>query len=129
MNQELTDKLYNEFPKLFRYYKEKTNPIIPMAFGFECNDGWFPIIRLCAKMIKHEAEQNNLDAWAFQVKEKFGGLRFYIEGANEKIYDIISFFESLSYNVCEDCGTTVNVETGTHKGAWIRTLCTKCIEK
>ena len=33
---------------------------------------------------------------ATQVKEKYGGLRFYVFGGNEKIDSLISFAESLS---------------------------------
>lgn len=55
-----------------------------------------------------------------QIKEKFGGLRLY--GAGE----LESALESLSYHMCEDCGSTY--EIGYTEG-WIRTLCKKCSEK
>lgn len=61
---------------------------------------------------------------AVQVKEKFGGLRFYVDGASSEIYAMISFAENMSYHICEQCGTTTNVTTG-GKG-WISTLCDSC---
>jgi hypothetical protein len=60
---------------------------------------------------------------AAQIKEKFGGLRFYVEGASDQQYAVISFVESLSYHVCEKCGTMKNI--GRTKG-WIKTLCKGC---
>lgn len=39
-----------------------------------------------------------------EIKEKFGGLRFYIAGGTEKMYDIIDKYEDFSYTVCIDCG-------------------------
>ena len=58
---------------------------------------------------------------AAQVKEKFGGLRFYVESATDDHYQKISFVESLSYSVCEECGTTKDVHV--FNLGWIRTLC------
>jgi len=54
-----------------------------------------------------------------QVKEKFGGLRWYINGASKEVHDIISKYESVSYHICEECG-----EPGEQRaGGWIKTLC------
>jgi hypothetical protein len=58
---------------------------------------------------------------AVQVKEKFGGLRFYVERATDKQYDMISFVENLSYIVCEECGTMNDVHL--YDMGWMRTLC------
>ena len=59
---------------------------------------------------------------ATQVKEKYGGLRFYVFGGDDKIDALISFAESMSECTCEECGRpgTQNV------GGWIRTLCDIC---
>ena len=69
------------------------------------------------------------DEWqveATQVKEKFGGLRFYINGADDFVYGMISFAEHLSYQICEECGSTKNI---IHTKGWISTICQKCLEK
>lgn len=60
---------------------------------------------------------------ASQVKEKYGGLRFYVEGASREQYAVISFAETLSNYVCESCGSTKNIG---HTQGWITTLCEEC---
>lgn len=62
-----------------------------------------------------------------QVKEKFGGLRFYIDCGDEKMFELIHAAESLSLRTCEECGAI-----GENR-AWIRgwyaTLCPPCGKK
>jgi hypothetical protein len=41
---------------------------------------------------------------ASQIKEKFGGLRFYVDRATDKHWNFISVAESMSYHTCEECG-------------------------
>ncbi len=54
-----------------------------------------------------------------QVKEKFGGLRFYIGAATEDIHNFIAEVERESYTICEVCG-----EPGKPRDLpWILTLC------
>ena len=54
-----------------------------------------------------------------QVKEKFGTLRFYVNGATETQYNYISFAESMSGRTCEECGSP-----GKRLGrGWIYTSC------
>ena len=56
---------------------------------------------------------------AAQVKEKFGGLRFYVDGGDDWVYGAISMAESMSYRTCEVCGAP-----GVTRGeGWIRTTC------
>jgi hypothetical protein len=59
-----------------------------------------------------------------QIKEKFGGLRVYIDGNDDYIRGVISLAEKLSYSICEDCGTNHNVTQ--NKKGWIRSLCPSC---
>lgn len=56
---------------------------------------------------------------AVQVKEKFGGLRFYVNGANDKQYELIDFAESLSLTTCEVCGK----KGKRNRSGWITTRC------
>lgn len=56
---------------------------------------------------------------ASQVKEKFGGLRFYVNRASEKHYNYISFAENMSYCICEVCGSPGKLYTQ----GWHTTLC------
>jgi hypothetical protein len=61
-----------------------------------------------------------------QIKEKFGGLRFYYSGGNKQIDGLVSLAESMSYMICETCGSTTDV--GQTKG-WISVQCKECIDK
>ena len=56
---------------------------------------------------------------ASQVKEKFGGLRFYVDRATEKHYDYINFAENMSYRTCEVCGSPGKRYTD----GWHQVLC------
>lgn len=56
---------------------------------------------------------------AAQVKEKFGGLRFYVNGATDKHWSYITFAESMSYRTCEECGAPGK----TYTDGWHMTLC------
>jgi len=56
---------------------------------------------------------------ARQVKEKYGGLRFYVDNATEEQYKLIDFVEGLSLSTCEVCG-----KMGKREGfGWITTRC------
>jgi len=61
---------------------------------------------------------------ALQVKEKFGGLRFYVTDATDAQYVMIGFAESMSYRICENCGTTKDARCW--QEGWHRTLCISC---
>jgi hypothetical protein len=56
---------------------------------------------------------------AVQVKEKFGTLRFYVDGATDKHYNYIDFAELMSGRTCEECGK----QGQTYYMGWHRTLC------
>jgi hypothetical protein len=64
-------------------------------------------------------EEEQLVPVASQVKEKFGGLRFYVNHASEKHYNYITFAENMSYRICEECGAPGNLYTD----GWHTTLC------
>ena len=56
---------------------------------------------------------------AVQVKEKFGGLRFYYEGGDEHISGMVRMAEEWADHSCEECGKPGK----SRSGGWIRTLC------
>ena len=87
MNTANTKKLFDDFTRLFR---GRDLPITQnlMQFGFECGDGWFTLVyKLSADIIEH-AKATDLEPIAVQVKEKNGGLRFYVHDADEHILDL-----------------------------------------
>lgn len=57
-----------------------------------------------------------------QIKEKFGGLRWYDGYSNDEIFRIIDKYEDLSYKTCIDCGKPA---TKMSKG-WISPYCDDC---
>ena len=61
-----------------------------------------------------------------QIKEKFGGLCFYYNGGDDSIDGMVYLAQSMSYKICEHCGTTINV--GKTKG-WVYTCCKSCYDK
>jgi hypothetical protein len=116
----MVDKEMNEFLESIGglengFYPDK-DPIKDSGF-FECGDGWYPLIKdLITDLI-----ELGWDKQTCQVKEKFGGLRFYINGASEEIYKRIQTAEDLSYETCETCG-----EKGELRSVgWYKTLCNK----
>jgi len=109
MKKELQQKLCKKYPKIFGE-----------NFLFECLDGWFWLIDNLCECIQH----NKIDLQATQVKEKFGGLRFYTTPRDDETHGMIELAESMSYNICEKCGSTEDVSS-TEKG-WVRTRCQKC---
>lgn len=58
---------------------------------------------------------------ATQVKEKFGGLRFYYTGGDDYINGVVAMAELMSERTCEECGDPGQLYT---KG-WHKTLCVK----
>ena len=119
MKKELTEKLFNDFPTLYRGRKLPLTENL-MGFGFECGNGWFNLIyELSEKLSKQDPS-----CMAVQVKEKFGGLRFYTNGISESGYNLIYEYEDKSYSTCENCGNTKTAKK--RAGSWIRTLCNTC---
>ena len=64
-----------------------------------------------------------------QTKEKFGGLRFYVDDIPEECHEIIEGAiwqtERTSFKTCQDCGEPGRVRDG----GWVLTLCDECVEK
>jgi len=60
------------------------------------------------------------ETYVMQVKEKFGGLRFYVGGATPEEFEVIDKAEADSYTICEECGKPgiLREDLG-----WILTLC------
>jgi hypothetical protein len=74
-------------------------PIMNAGF-FECDEGWYQLIKdLIVDLI-----ELGWDKQICQVKEKFGGLRFYIYEGSDEIHARISKAEDLSYQTCEVTG-------------------------
>ena len=90
-------------------------------YAFNCGPGWYDIIDRLLTDLFHLGWNGQV----FQVKEKFGGLRFYIGEGTEEIFNRIDQAEKESLVTCEHCG-----EEGSAggNGFWIKTLCPKHME-
>jgi hypothetical protein len=61
-----------------------------------------------------------------QVKEKWGGLRFYVGSASGEFFDLIDAAEEESYTICEECGEPGKLREDL---GWILTLCDEHYEQ
>lgn len=141
MNRHYENYLRKKYPILY----DKSS----FFGGFAIDDGWFNIVNqisqeLChtytqaktrydyaiekglpvtdVEICKYElmvAERDHPKA--VQVKEKFGGLRFYANNCTEDQYLVIAALEDMSLKTCEVCGDRGKQRTG----GWITTLCGK----
>jgi len=134
MKEKLEQKILTKFPEIYSLYSNRNSQITyPIQFGFEHGDGWFDLIyKLSQQIYNHVKEKYDIASKDIpkvaQVKEKFGNLRFYMNSADDYIYNLIEEAENKSKFICENCG----VETdGKHKitGRWIINRCNKCWEE
>lgn len=88
-------------------YLIKHFPFFPENFKFECEDGWFNLIKDLSEKLKL---LNLPDGCVTQVKQKNGGLRFSLDlpdvhtETRLKANSLISQAEKLSFTICELCG-------------------------
>ena len=102
---------------------------IPEGWGrwIGCQKGWYPLIieldvRLAALDSAYRVEQ---------VKEKMGGLRFYIETSSSQaaaMEALIDEAEADSETICEVCGATGVLMVDDSNGGWLKTLCVACAQ-
>jgi len=122
MDKEFDDQLVGEFPNLYRD-RHASMHVSCMCWGFDVDNGWNELIYDLSvnleRLILELPEAERADCKASQVKEKFGGLRFYMDGATDEMRELISIAEALSYHICETCG----FQGGLRKGGWMKTLC------
>ena len=108
-------KMEERFPKMFagRYG------------GFAVGAGWYPILEILCSNIQHHLDWKNRESLIVpqvevdQIKEKFGGLRFYYSGGDDEISGMVRMAEAWADVACEECGAVGKRRSG----GWIRTLC------
>lgn len=119
----------NEFEKYDAFEKHMTQQFSPMFTepygGFCCGEGWWPIIAELCGQIQHHINWKNRQSEIVaqvvvgQIKEKFGGLRFYYSGGDDEISGMVRMAEAWANNTCETCGSPGK----RREGGWIKTLC------
>jgi hypothetical protein len=119
--EAFVDMMHTKYPKMFAE---------PYG-GFAIGPGWWKIIEVLCANIQSHIDWQNMQKEKFnrgngcpqvvvrQIKEKFGGLRFYYDGGNEYISGLVSGAESWAESACEECGAPGEKRGG----GWIKTLC------
>jgi hypothetical protein len=82
--------------------------------------GWSKIVQRLIRDLFLLGWDGNLH----QIKEKFGGLRFYIGGGSDAIYRRIDQAEAESFKTCELCGEPGKL----YADGWCISRCTTCWE-
>lgn len=72
----------------------------------DCLQGWHRLVVECDKELK-ALDPNYIPV---QIKQKFGGLRFYFDTQTDertrlKMYEVTGRYEALSLKTCEETGT------------------------
>jgi hypothetical protein len=83
--------------------------------------GWYGIVNSLDRDLRLRCP----DYRVLQVKEKFGGLRFYATGLTEAGNKEVQYAEATAAKTCEECG---QYGTLRDSGGWYRTLCDKDAE-
>ena len=90
----------------------------------ECGEGWYPLIAETHCRLKELDPGYKIN----QIKEKFGGLRFYWEPSKDlsnenwkKAHNIEYEAEDRSLKICEVCGKPGH----RRNNGWLKTLCDK----
>ncbi len=120
MREEYIQTLTTKYPEMFL---EDNKLRCEISIG----DGWYELINSCCNIITEHIKWNRkYNKWdesitvkCIQIKEKFGGLRFYIYGGDEFCRGVINMTESMSYKTCESCGNIGSLR----EDGWMRTLC------
>jgi hypothetical protein len=82
---------------------------------------------ICADIQRELEAANLVDTYGIsEIKEKFGELRWYDYGGNEKIDDIVMAYTVISRNVCVQCG---KLDVHIFDNGWIQPLCKECANK
>ena len=108
-------QMEEQFPKMFAE---------PYG-GFCCGEGWWPILKELCGQIQHHINWKNKtlevvpQVTVGQIKEKFGGLRFYYSGGDDEIRGMVRMAEAWADKSCETCGAPGK----RRDGGWIKTLC------
>jgi hypothetical protein len=142
MTEQQFEQLAKRWPDLFQKSGD---------FEFSIGEGWYNIVDILCGFLSHDIEtakrrlkyaMENPDAKfnksiteleadvvkalkelpvLAQVKEKFGTMRFYVDGGTQEMHNYIEFAEAMTSRTCEVCGNPGK----SRQGGWIRVLCEK----
>ena len=120
------DSEYEEYDAFEKKMTEKYPAMFSQPYGdFAVGKGWWPILEsLCANIQSHidwKARQGQFipQVVVEQIKEKFGGLRFYYNGGDATVAGMVRMTEEWANLSCEECGDRATKKTT----GWIKNLC------
>jgi len=114
MRDELEQQLHDEYPDLYAALDATEGDDLyktPLAqYGIQCGDGWYGLLDALSAFVTGQADDETIVL--HQVKQKFGGLRFYHGGIpdalperqRQMIFGAITFAEQFADQLCELCG-------------------------
>jgi len=99
-------------------------PRIYGSWMFSSAPGWNMLVYELTKEIVEMGWNRQI----CQVKEKFGGLRYYPNACSNEVWEKIYKAEQESYTICQHCGNynAVACTYGGNPYGWIVTLCEDC---
>lgn len=93
-----------------------------MAFGYDCGEGWHPLIEelfdKIQDIVNNNPEYSELEI--VQVKEKWATLTIYLNYYYPEIEKLIEEYQEKSAHICEVCGHKGKICIHNH---WYKTVC------
>jgi hypothetical protein len=105
---------------------------------FDVHDGWHDILNELSPVVEREfkkiQEETGDVPEVLQIKEKFGGLRYYVSHSSDELDGAIRDAEHRSFRTCEFCGEPGQIgrlgarrsDPNPKKWGWAKTMCEKC---
>lgn len=135
LHKDQTHSKWQELDALWSQVKARHQHILFKSIGDMTGPGWWKVLdeafaQIDALMAQHPDQVFQV----MQIKEKFGGLRFYwsayqkgddavaverVEALHAELDKIVYQTEEACSRTCEVCGEPGEVRTG----GWLRTLC------
>lgn len=104
MSPELEQRLYTEFPMLYRM-RHIDSPYVCCGWkGIDCKDGWFDLLRNLSLQIVEYANQHHLDPLITRISRRMGALRVEVDSDDDHIKGLCQQALNASRNICEVCG-------------------------
>ena len=115
---EQRKELIEKYPYLMPRNSFTGKPVEDYDYSFiegeyDLPEGWLELfLQCCEDIYEPLAMDGDLETFRFaQVKEKYGSMRLYTNGATREVHDILDKYEVLSQQVYSVCGIPATVMT------------------